>query len=67
MKHTFNIQVQRVDNGFVAIAQTDEPGVKNKKVVAVSEDEIKQQVKNLVDHMFDVPEQEVKGGEGKTQ
>lgn len=66
MKQTFNIQVQRADNGFIAIAQSDESGVKNKKVVATSEDDIKEKVKELVDHMFDEPptkeEKEVKSG-----
>lgn len=63
MNRTFNIQVQRADDGFIAIAQSDEPGVKNQKRVATTEDEIKTKVKDFVDHMFDPPppkEKEVK-------
>lgn len=55
MKRVFNIQVQRADNGFIAIAQSDVPGVKSRKVVAVDEQDITAKVKNIVDHMFDAP------------
>lgn len=55
MKRVFNIQIQRADNGFIAIAQSDTPGVKSKKIVAVDEAGIKTAAKDLVDHMFDEP------------
>lgn len=54
MKRVFNIQVQRADDGFIAISQSD-TGVKTRKVVATSEDEIKTKVKDFIDHMFDNP------------
>lgn len=54
MKRVFNIQVQRADDGFIAIAQSD-TGVPTKKVVATSEEDIKTKVKDFVDHMFDEP------------
>lgn len=55
MNRVFNIQVQRADNGFIAIAQSDTSGVKSKKVVATSEDDIKKAVMEFVEHMFDEP------------
>lgn len=63
MKNTYTLQVQRADNGFVAIAQNDEPGIKQKKIVATSEKEIIDAMKGLIDHMFDEaekPKEEVK-------
>lgn len=53
MKQVFNIQVQRAENGFIAIAQNDEPGIRSKKLVATTEDDIKKMLKDCVDHMFD--------------
>ena len=57
MKQMFTIQVQRADNGFIAICQNDEPGVKQQKKVATSEKDVIAAVKDFTDHMFDVPPQ----------
>lgn len=53
MTKVFNIQVQRADNGFIAISQSDTPGVKSRKVVATDEEGVKTAVREMVEHMFD--------------
>lgn len=51
---TYQIQIQKVDNGFVVQATSDVPG-SNKRLVATNEEELKKSLHEIVDHIFDAP------------
>lgn len=54
MNKQYQIQVVRIDNGFIIVASSDSG--KRAKLQADTEDKVKELVQDLVEHMFDPPE-----------
>ena len=54
MKNQYQIQVVRIDNGFIIVASSD--AGQRAKLQADSEEKVKKLCLDLIEKMFDVPE-----------
>jgi hypothetical protein len=54
MNKQYQIQVVRIDNGFIIVASSDTG--KRAKLQADTEEKVKKHVQELVEHMFDPAE-----------
>lgn len=58
MKNSYQIQIGRIDNGYLVVAQSDDG--QRRKFAANDEKSLQTQLKDVIDHMFDAPEKKTK-------
>jgi len=58
MKNQYQLQIVRIDNGFIIVASSDSG--KRAKLQADSEDKVKEICQDLISKMFEAPEKKQK-------